>query len=83
MKVKFTVPYTKYDTFSVELPEKYNEFLLYEEGEENPPTFFDIDAMDSVTAWEFLRFIESKAKEALGKECDSLGLFDDNWRMDW
>lgn len=82
MTVNFTVTYTHHKTFSVELPKKYEQFLEYENGENNPPTFFDTDLMTREQYWDFTEFVEKESIKAFGEKCDFIG-YDDNWDMNW
>ena len=70
MTVNFTVTYTHHKTFSVELPKKYEQFLEYENGENNPPTFFDTDLMTREQYWDFTEFVEKESIKAFGEKCD-------------
>lgn len=82
MKVTFEVTYTESKTFEVELPKEYEEYLLYEDGENKPPTFFEVDALANDNKfYEFSTFIEEESKKHFGKRCDCITEFDDNWNM--
>ena len=81
MKMKFIVPQTKKITFEVELPKEYEEAFLYEDGEDNPPTYFDYESIDE---YKFCRFVEKSCKEITGETCDYLDItYIENFDYDW
>lgn len=82
MTVNFTVTYTYHKTFSIELPKKYEQYFEYEDGENNPPTFFDTDLMNNEQYYDFIEFVGKESIKAFGEECDHIG-FSDNWDMNW
>ena len=81
MIVNFTVTYTNEKTFSVELPEKYEQYFEYKNGKNNPPTDFNLD-LTYKDFWDFANFVGEESKKIFGEECDYIG-FNNDWEMNW
>lgn len=70
MKMKFAVKRTEWLQFETELPKRFEVALLYENGTENPPTFFDMDNFSAKQENEFFKWLRQECVEKTGKTCD-------------